>query len=185
MSERFIRIPGTARRYIDTLTGEEISRRQYEKRRGRPLPTKRRPRTEKVSRVKPFPESKKLPEEYFLDRKKTHRWFMVRVDPRGKAPKRANVTQRFQVQVVVDYIDPKTNTIYPNVRGYSSITYKWWYNFDKLLQEAFHSASYRCVGKSTLPIYAIKEISIITRRFLTRSKRNYAREKQVMKSGEW
>jgi translation initiation factor 1 (eIF-1/SUI1) len=206
MSERFVRLPGSARRYIDTLTGEEISRRQYikitegvspeSKAYARYLAGKaakgitakkyeRRLQGEKTSRVKPFPESKKLPDEYFLDRKKTHRWFMVRVDPRGKAPKRANATQRFQVQVVVDYIDPKTNTIYPNVRGYSSITYKWWYNFDKLLQEAFHSASYRCVGKSTLPIYAIKEISIITRRFLTRSKRNYAREKQVMKSGEW
>ena len=179
MSERFVRLPGTARRYIDTLTGEEISRRQYEKRRGRPLPTKRRPRTEKVSRVKPFPESKKLPEEYFIERKKTHRWFMVRVDPREKAPKRANATQRFQIQVIVDFIDPKTNVIYPNVRGFSSITFKWWYNFNKLLEEACHSASFSVVGYSSLDILTIKEISVITRRFLTRSKRNYARQKQL------
>lgn len=182
MSERFVRLPGTARRYIDTLTGEEISRREYEKRRGRPLPTKRRPRTEKVSRVKPFPESKKLPEEYFIERHKTHRWFMVRVDPREKAPKRANATQRFQIEVVVDFIDPKTNIIYPNVRGYSSITYKWWYKFGDLLEEALHSASYNVAGKSTLPIHDIKEINIITRRFLTRSNRNYAREKQLVKN---
>jgi len=182
MSERFIRLPGTARRYIDTLTGEEISRRQYEKRRGRPLPTKRRPRTEKVSRVKPFPESKKLPEEYFIERHKTHRWFMVRVDPRKKAPKRANATQRFQIQVIVDLIDRKNNIIYPNVRGYSSITYKWWYNFNKLLEEALHSASFSAVGYSSLDILDIKEISVITRRFLTRSKRNYARQKQLVKN---
>ena len=179
MSERFVRLPGTARRYIDTLTGEEISRRQYEKRRGRPLPTKRRPRTEKVSRVKPFPESKKLPEEYFIERHKTHRWFMVRVDPREKAPKRANATQRFQIQVIVDVRDPKTNVIYPNVPGYSSITFKWWYNTNKLIEEALHSASYRVAAVSTLEIVAIKEISVITRRFLTRSKRNYARQKQL------
>ena len=179
MSERFIRLPGTARRYIDTLTGEEISRRQYEKRRGRPLPTKRRPRTEKVSRVKPFPESKKLPEEYFIERHKTHRWFMVRVDPREKAPKRANATQRFQIQVIVDVRDPKTNVIYPNVPGYSSITFKWCYNTNKLIEEALHSASYRVAAVSTLEIVAIKEISVITRRFLTRSKRNYARQKQL------
>ena len=180
MSERFIRLPGTARRYIDTLTGEEISRRQYEKRRGRPLPTKRRPKAERTSRVKPFPESKKLPEEYFIERHKTHRWFRVRVDPREKAPKRASATQMFQIQVVVDVRDPKTNVIYPNVCGYSSITYKWWYNFNKLLEEACHSASYTIAGVSTLEIVAIKDISIITRRFLTRSKRNYAREKQIL-----
>ena len=182
MSERFVRLPGTARRYIDTLTGEEISRRQYEKRRGRPLPTKRRPRTEKVSRVKPFPESKKLPEEYFIERKKTHRWFMVRVDPREKAPKRANVTQRFQIQIIVDLIDRRENIIYPNVPGYSSITFKWWYNTNKLIEEALHSASYRVVGYSSLDILNIKEISVITRRFLTRSKRNYARQKQLVKN---
>ena len=182
MSERFVRLPGTARRYIDTLTGEEISRREYEKRRGRPLPTKRRPRTEKVSRVKPFPESKKLPEEYFIERHKTHRWFMVRVDPREKAPKRANATQRFQIQVIVDLIDRKNNIIYPNVRGYSTITYKWWYKPNKLIEEALHSASFSVVGYSSLDILDIKEISVITRRFLTRSKRNYARQKQLVKN---
>ena len=182
MSERFVRLPGTARRYIDTLTGEEISRREYEKRRGRPLPTKRRPRTEKASRVKPFPESKKLPEEYFIERHKTHRWFMVRVDPREKAPKRANATQRFQIQVIVDLIDRRENIIYPNVRGFSSITFKWWYNTNKLIEEALHSASFSVVGYSSLDILAIKEVTVITRRFLTRSKRNYARQKQLVKN---
>ena len=179
MSERFIRLPGTARRYIDTLTGEEISRRQYEKRRGRPLPTKRRPKAERTSRVKPFPESKKLPDEYFYERKKTHRWFVVRVDPREKAPKRASATQRFQIEVVVDFINPKTGVIYPNVCGYSTITYKWWYNFNKLLDEAIHSASYSVVGESSLPIHAIKDVRVLTYRFLTRSKRNEAREKRA------
>ncbi len=179
MSERFVRLPGKARRYIDTLTGEEISRREYEKRRGRPLPTKSRPKAGRTSRVKPFPESKKLPAEYFLERKTTHRWFMVRVDPTEKALKRANATQRFQIQVVVDVRDPELNVIYPDVRGYSSITYKWWYNTNKLIEEALHSASYSIAGVSTLEIVAIKEISVLTYRFLTRSKHNYARDKRV------
>ena len=33
---RFIRLPGTARRYMDTLTGEDISYREMYKREGRP-----------------------------------------------------------------------------------------------------------------------------------------------------
>ncbi len=36
----FVRVPGTARRFRDTDTGEEISRREYQKRVGRPLPRK-------------------------------------------------------------------------------------------------------------------------------------------------
>lgn len=178
-AERFVRLPGTARRYLDTITGEEISRREYDKRRGVTLPPKRRPQAERSTRIKPFPASKILPDEYFLERKKTHRWFMVRVDSTARAPKRAGATQRFQIQVVVDIRDPKTNVIYPNVRGYSSITYKWWFNYNKLVEEACHSASHAVAGVSTLEIVAIKDISVITRRFLTRSKRNEAREKQL------
>lgn len=174
MSERFVRLPGTARRYIDTITGEEISRRERDKRAHGVTPApKRRPR------IKPYPESKKLPDEYFLDRKKTHRWFKVRVDSTARAPKRTGRTQRFQIRVVVDIRDPKTNIIYPNVLGYSSITYKWWYNYNKLVEQACHSASFSVAGVSTLEIVAIKEISVITRRFLTRSKRNYTREKRL------
>lgn len=178
-AERFVRLPGTARRYRNTITGEEISRREYDKRRGVTLPPKRRPQAERSPRIKPFPASKILPDEYFLDRKKTHRWFKVRVDSTARAPKRAGATQRFQIRVVVDIRDPKTNIIYPNVLGYSSITYKWWYNYNKLVEQALHSASFSVAGVSTLEIVAIKEISVITRRFLTRSKRNYTREKRL------
>ena len=174
-SDRFIPLGGKSRNYIDKHDpmGDPISRREKQKREGKPLPPKRRPDGERKPRTKPFPEEKKLPDEYFSSKSaaKTHRWYSVKDTAIQDAPKRVSPTQRFQLVIVCDvYTEhPKVKT---TVEGYSRISYKWWHDYKRMREEAIHSASFRVTATSGAKVLNIRDERIIVRQFRRRTKRN-------------
>lgn len=167
----WVRVGGSARRYRNTETGEELSRRQYQKRMGNPLPSPKRAPKSTKSRIKPFPEHKILPKSYFTDRKSTHRWFRVGYTDKDTASKRASATQRYQLEITVTFLNEKTGMIYKHRVGYSAAYHKWTYHYKDMMVEAANEAMSR-IGVSGLTILEIESVNVITYRFLTRSKRN-------------
>ena len=170
----WIRVGGTARRYRNTETGEELSRRQYQKRMGNPLPSPKRAPKSTQSRIKPFPEHKILPKSYFTDRKSTHRWFRVGYTDKDTASKRANATQRYQLEITVTFLNEKNGKVYRHCVGYSAAYHKWTYDYKNMMVEALNEAMSR-IGVSGLTVIEIESEKLITFRFLTRRKQNYKR----------
>lgn len=167
----WIRVGGTARRYRNTETGEELSRRQYQKRMGNPLPSPKRAPKSTKSRIKPFPEHKILPKSYFETRKATHRWYKVSYVAKDDAKTRTSATQRYQFEVMFTFLNEKTEVVYRHRVGYSAVYHKWTYHYKDMLVEAANEAMSR-IGTSGLTILEIESVNVITYRFLTRSKRN-------------
>ena len=155
--------------YLHEPTGKVVGRTQKDKMVG--TASAKKPSVGEKT-YKPFPEEKKLPESYFNEHRKTHRWYQVDVTPEDEARRRADAKQRFQIGARFDLKDPKTGKPYHGVYGTSSVSYKWWADYKNLVEQAGHSASFKVAAVSTLIITKIYDVNVIRYRYLQRSKRN-------------
>lgn len=183
---RFVRLPGTARRYLDTKTGQEISRRQYEKLRGKPL---KRPKPSKVPKLPPPTASvseriqkKAERDRYFAERKHTHRWFVTSHEPAPRGRKFGRATWGYQLIIVATFEHEKTGQIREGVMGYSFVHND--YDYAPMEVEAIREAQSRLGGSGWIHIETT-DAYLKEWRHLKRTKRNYKKYASLEAYNNW
>jgi len=183
---RFVKIDSKSRRYIDTETGEEISRRQYEKRRGKPLP---KPKPSKVPKLSGYGVStterlntKAERDAYFKAKGDTHRWFATSTQ---KAPQRmlkGRATWGYQLLIVAAFENEKTGVIREGVMGASFVHND--YIFVLMHEEAIREAQSRLGGSGWIHLETT-DAYVREWRHLKRTRENYRKYETVEAFKAW
>lgn len=181
---RFVKLPGKARRYHDTLLNEDISRREYEKRRNKPL------KDDRQRQMRILPLLPERPQSFFDSHKDTHRWFAETFATPEMAPKRRKQTWKWQLGIYCTLINVQTKEVRTNCMGVSAAHQQWWgHMFIYATEEARRSAIWKQTGESDVfgkwKVLSIQSYFLNRLVYLKRTKANYERYESHEAYEQW
>ena len=170
--------------YVHEPTGNVVGRTQRDKMVG--TASAKKPSTKREKELTPYRGSLK-PDAWFKERKaaKTHAWFHTGSFPLAEAPETTRYTIRYRLRITCDIVDGSGKIIKRNQYGYSRISYKWTYDYNKvshperfdnnMLDQAINSALQAVHGCSCGRVANIRDETILQMRFVADTAKNRKR----------